>query len=33
MKGRHRATGNGHTIEALPVERVVQILKEHRVIR
>jgi len=26
-------TGNGHTIEALPVERVVQILKEHRVIR
>ena len=26
-------TGNGHTIEALPVERVVEILKEHRVIR
>jgi len=26
-------TGNGHTIEALPVERVVQILKEHRVTR
>ena len=26
-------TGNGRTIEALPVERVVQILKEHRVIR
>jgi D-aminopeptidase len=26
-------TGNGHTIEALPVDRVVEILKEHRVIR
>jgi D-aminopeptidase len=26
-------TGNGHTIEALPIERTVQILKEHRVIR
>ncbi len=26
-------TGNGHTVEALPVERVVQILKEHRLIR
>lgn len=25
-------TGNGHTVEALPIERVVQILKEHRVI-
>lgn len=25
--------GNGHTIPALPVERVVEILKEHRVIR
>ena len=25
-------TGNGHTIEALPIERVVEILKEHRVI-
>ena len=26
-------TGNGHTVEALPVERLVQILREHRVIR
>jgi D-aminopeptidase len=26
-------TANGHTIEALPIERVVEILKEHRVIR
>ncbi len=26
-------TGNGHTVEALPVERVVQILREHRLIR
>lgn len=26
-------TGNGHTVEALPVERVTEILREHRVIR
>jgi D-aminopeptidase len=26
-------SGNGHTIEALPIERVTEILKEHRVIR
>jgi D-aminopeptidase len=26
-------SGNGHTVEALPVERVAAILKEHRVIR
>lgn len=26
-------TGNGHTVEALPIERTVQILKEHRVIK
>ncbi|HTC39207.1 MAG TPA: P1 family peptidase, partial [Steroidobacteraceae bacterium] len=26
-------TGNGHTVEALPIERTVQILREHRVIR
>ena len=26
-------TGNGHTIEALPIERTLEILKEHRVIR
>jgi L-aminopeptidase/D-esterase-like protein len=26
-------TGNGHTIEALPIERVTEILKEHHVIR
>jgi D-aminopeptidase len=26
-------TGNGHTIEALPIERTVRILKEHRAIR
>ncbi len=26
-------TGNGHTIEALPIERTVEILREHRVIR
>jgi D-aminopeptidase len=25
-------TGNGHTIEALPIEKTVEILKEHRVI-
>jgi hypothetical protein len=26
-------TGNGHTIEALPIERTAQTLKEHRAIR
>ena len=26
-------TGNGHTVEALPIEKTVEILKEHRVIR
>jgi D-aminopeptidase len=26
-------TGNGHTIEAPPIEKTVQILKEHRVIK
>jgi D-aminopeptidase len=26
-------TGNGHTVEALPIEKVVDILKEHRLIR
>jgi D-aminopeptidase len=26
-------TGNGHTVEALPIERTVEILREHRVIR
>ena len=26
-------TGNGHTVEALPIERTVEILKEHRVIK
>ena len=26
-------TGNGHTVEALPIDRTVQILKEHRVIK
>lgn len=26
-------TGNGHTVEALPIEPTVEILKEHRVIR
>jgi D-aminopeptidase len=26
-------TGNGHTVEALPIERTVQILREHRAIR
>jgi len=26
-------TGNGHTVEALPIERTVQVLKEHRVIK
>ena len=26
-------TGNGHTIEALPIERTVEILKEHRLIQ
>jgi D-aminopeptidase len=25
-------TGNGHTVEALPIARTVQILREHRVI-
>ena len=25
-------TGNGHTIEALPIEKTVEILKKHRVI-
>jgi hypothetical protein len=25
-------TGNGHTVEALPIEKTVQILREHRVI-
>jgi len=24
-------TGNGHTVEALPIEKTVEILKEHRV--
>ncbi len=27
------ATGNGHTVEALPIERVKEILKEHRILR
>ena len=26
-------TGNGHTVEALPIERTVEILRQHRVIR
>jgi len=26
-------TGNGHTVEALPIERAVEILKEHRLIK
>jgi len=26
-------TGNGHTVEALPIEKTVQVLKEHRVIK
>ena len=26
-------TGNGHTVEALPIERTAEILKEHRVIK
>ena len=26
-------TGNGHTIEALPIEKTVEILKEHRIIK
>jgi len=26
-------TGNGHTVEALPIERTVGILKGHRVIK
>jgi hypothetical protein len=26
-------TGNGHTVEALPIERTVEILKAHRVIK
>ncbi len=26
-------TGNGHTIEALPIEKTVEIPKEHRVIK
>ena len=25
-------TGNGHTVEALPIEKTVEILKKHRVI-
>jgi hypothetical protein len=25
-------TGNGHTVEALPIEKTVEILNEHRVI-
>lgn len=25
-------TGNGHTVEALPIEKTVELLKEHRVI-
>jgi D-aminopeptidase len=28
-----RMTGNGHTVEALPIEKTVEILKEHRVIK
>ena len=26
-------TGNGHTVEALPIDKTTQILKEHRVIK
>jgi D-aminopeptidase len=26
-------TGNGHTVEALPIAKTVEILKEHRVIK
>ena len=26
-------TGNGHTVEALPIEKTVKILKEHQVIK
>ena len=26
-------SGNGHTVEALPIEKTVEILKEHRVIK
>jgi hypothetical protein len=26
-------TGKGHTVEALPIEKTVEILKEHRVIK
>ena len=26
-------TGNGHTVEALPIEKTVEILKEHRVMK
>ena len=26
-------TGNGHTVEALPIEKTVEILKEHRIIK
>jgi D-aminopeptidase len=26
-------TGNGHTVEALPIEKTMGILKEHRVIK
>jgi D-aminopeptidase len=26
-------TGNGHTVESLPIEKTVEILKEHKVIR
>jgi D-aminopeptidase len=26
-------TGRGHTVEALPLERTLQILREHRVIQ
>jgi D-aminopeptidase len=26
-------TGNGHTVEALPIEKTVQILREHRSIQ
>ena len=26
-------TGNGHTVEALPIDKTVEILKEHRVIK
>ncbi|MDB6046813.1 MAG: Aminopeptidase, partial [Gammaproteobacteria bacterium] len=26
-------TGNGHKVEALPIEKTVEILREHRVIK